>query len=166
MQPHVHTRYSSSATSVRGVVCSLCAHFSLLALDLANMAWSSSCTVFPFVANNRRALSSRVLQEEEGCPSTWVCVRAVFVCSPPHPPHLSPRAIRADLSRSKPRDISSSGEEKADRSRWAPECLAIAPLLMSFCRREDQCTPQLVNQRMCFLLALLPPTPFSLNCKQ
>lgn len=43
-----------------------------------------------------------------------------------HPPHLSPRAVRADLRRLRPKDISSSGEEKAARSRAAPECLAIA----------------------------------------
>ena len=43
-----------------------------------------------------------------------------------YPPHLRPRAIRADLSRSKPRDMSSSVQENADRSRCAPECFAIA----------------------------------------
>lgn len=33
------------------------------------------------------------------------------------PPHLSPRAMRADLSRSSPREASSSHEENADKSK-------------------------------------------------
>ena len=44
----------------------------------------------------------------------------------PYPPHLRPSAVRADLSRSSPSDISSSGEENAVRSSCAPECLAMA----------------------------------------
>jgi hypothetical protein len=43
--------------------------------------------------------------------------------------------MRADFSLSKPNDISSSGEEKAERSRCAPECLAIA-LPVSFWKRK------------------------------
>lgn len=34
-----------------------------------------------------------------------------------HPPHLRLRAMRADLSRSRPREANSSAELKADRSR-------------------------------------------------
>ena len=62
-------------------------------LFLANMAGSISVSFFPLVEKSLFALSSRV------------------------PPHLSPRAIRADLSLSRPSDASSSGDEKAERSR-------------------------------------------------
>ena len=44
------------------------------------------------------------------------------------PPHLSPSAIKADLSRSRPSEASSSQEEKADRSRWAPPCVSAPPV--------------------------------------
>ncbi len=38
-----------------------------------------------------------------------------------NPPHLSPNAISADLSRSNPNDANSSQEVNADKSRCAPE---------------------------------------------
>ena len=42
------------------------------------------------------------------------------------PPHLRPRASSADLSLSRPSDMSSEEDEKADRSRCAPRA-ASAP---------------------------------------
>ena len=45
----------------------------------------------------------------------YLCARSSNV-----PPHLRPKACRADFSLSRPKDISSALEEKADRSRCAP----------------------------------------------
>jgi hypothetical protein len=45
-----------------------------------------------------------------------------------YPPHLSPRAMRADFRRSSPREASSSQEEKAERSKCAPTCVSALPV--------------------------------------
>jgi len=56
----------------------------------------NSSMLTPFVPKRRLARSSKV------------------------PPHFILKACRADLRRSRPNDISSSGDEKADKSKWAP----------------------------------------------
>lgn len=62
----------------------------------------------------------------------------------PYPPHLSPRAIRALLSLSSPREANSSQEEKADRSKWAPVWVR-APVA-SFCNGKNICKQQVLSQ--------------------
>lgn len=63
-----------------------------------------SFRALPLVENNRFARSSSV------------------------PPHFKPKAIKADLSRSKPKFANSSGDMKADKSKWAPVCVKAPPV--------------------------------------
>ena len=48
------------------------------------------------------------------------------------PPHLRPRAVRADFKRSKPSEASSSQDEKPERSNGAPVVVRALLLVVSF----------------------------------